>query len=128
MCTYEHEPFRCSVFRDDGVREVCLHQTALCVVQQANTAAFCSAVGTHNSIGHRKVISSLFLDEMAWICGMLPSADRLCKSLSADFFALGVNKTPKVGQRGCLLHTLDLKSFVGVFDSGVFTTLFFREG
>ena len=48
--------FRCSVFRDDGVREVCLHQTALCVVQQANAAAFCSAVGTHNSIGHRKVI------------------------------------------------------------------------
>lgn len=59
---------------------------------------------------------------------MLPSADRLYKSLSADFFALGVNKTPKVGQRGCLLHTLDLKSFAGVFDSGVFTTLFFREG
>ena len=59
------------------------------------------------------------------ICGMLPSADRLYKGLSADFFALGVSKTPLIGRRGCLLHTLDLKSFAGAFDSGVFTTLFF---
>ena len=59
---------------------------------------------------------------------MLPSADRLYKSLSANFFALGVNKTPLIGRRGCLLHTLDLKAFAGAFDFGVFTMLFFREG
>ena len=46
---------------------------------------------------------------------MLPSADRLYKGLSADFFALGVNKTPLIGRRGCLLHTLDFNFFCKIF-------------
>ena len=44
------------------------------------------------------------------------------KSLSADFFALGVNKTPLIRRRGCLLHTLDLISLQELFDSGVWRT------
>jgi hypothetical protein len=59
---------------------------------------------------------------------MLPSADRLYKGLSADFFALGVNKTPLIGRRGCLLHTLDFNFFAKFLDFLLFTMLFFREG
>ncbi len=54
-----------------------------------------------------KIIMRRFRDFIKNTESVTPKAG-LYKGLSADFFTLGVNKTPLIGRRGCLLHTLGL--------------------
>ena len=59
---------------------------------------------------------------------MLPSADRLYKSLSADFFTLGVNKTPLTGRQGVYCTPLTLNLLQELLIPGYSPRCFFGRG